>query len=183
MNAVLVATQRVGAVVVPNLGPSPDLYTTTPLAAGLLFLGIVGVILFTAQCLGVNRKAARGVVPWAPVLLAFGLMVVPVVAGIVLIETGKAQASDRLRAYNVRQGEVQDQLAPHLEAEYGVVIHFSGDIPTEDGEDSLADITVPDGSRQKCFIVAKGTYEIRCGSPYSAKESTPLPVVEPGAKS
>ena len=180
MNAVLTAAHRVGAVAVPNLGPRPELYHTTILASGLLFLGIVGVILFTAQCLGVNRKAAQGVVPWAPMLLTFLLMVVPVVAGIVLIETGKAQASDRLRAYNVRQGEVQDQLAPHLEAEFGIVIH-TNTIPTEDGEKVSTDITTPDGTRQKCYIVANGTYEIRCGVPNDAEESTPLPVVDPGA--
>ena len=180
MNAALAAVRRLGAVAVPHLGPRPELYHTTNLAAGLLFLGIVGVVLYTAQCLGVNRRAAQGIVPWAPVLLTFVLMVVPTVAGIVLIQTGKHQASDREDAYDTKQSQVQEQIAPHLAAEYGVVIHYSFEIPTEDGDDSLADITVH-GSRQHCFIVPKKTYEIRCGSRSSAEESIPLPVVDPGA--
>ena len=177
MNAVLVAVQRAGAVVAPNIGPRPELYRTTTLAAGLGILGIVGVVMFTAQVLGANRRAVRGDALVAPLLLTLVLMVVPIAAGIVLIETGKGRALDRVYAYDAQQNEVTAQIAPQLETEYGVAIRYSWEIPTEDGDASRADITLPDGTSQSCFIVADGTYEIRCGNPTNAKDSTPLPTV------
>lgn len=165
-----------GAIPVADLGTSPGLYTTTPLATFLLILGAVGVVVFTAQVLGVRRRAAvRGNV-WAPFVFTLVLMVVPIAAGIVLIETGKNQAMDRLDAYTTRVGEARSRVITQLEAQYGVVIGQQWNVPTQDGEYGAVDLTMADGTRrQDCLVVTDTTYEIRCGNPHDPAESTPLP--------
>jgi hypothetical protein len=178
----LLAGPLSGAILVPDLGSSPDLYTTTPLAAFLLILGAVGVILFAAQVLGVRRRADAGGPVWAPFVFTLVLMVVPTATGIVLIETGKSQAMERLHAYYTRVDEAQTRVITQLEAQYGVVIGRQWNVPTQDGEYGPVDLTMADGTlRQDCLVVTDETYEIRCGNPHDPAESTPLPLADPTA--
>jgi hypothetical protein len=171
-----------GTIPVADLGTSPGLYTTSPLATFLLVLGAVGVIVFTAQVLGVRRRAAAGGSLWGPFVFTLVLMVVPIAAGIVLIETGKSQAMDRLHAYYTRVDEAQTRVITQLEAQYGVVIGRQWNVPTQDGEYGPVDLTMADGTlRQDCLVVTDETYEIRCGNPHDPAESTPLPLADPTA--
>ena len=170
------------AIPVPDLGPSPGLYHTTPLATFLLILGAIGVIVFAAQVLGVRRRADAGGPVWAPFVFTLVLMVVPTATGIVLIETGKSQAMDRLHAYYTRVDEARSRVITQLEAQYGVVIGRQWNVPTQDGEYGPVDLTMADGTlRQDCLVVTDETYEIRCGNPHDPAESTPLPLADPTA--
>jgi hypothetical protein len=170
------------AIPVPDLGPSPGLYHTTPVATFLLILGAIGVIVFAAQVLGVRRRADAGGPVWAPFVFTLVLMVVPTATGIVLIETGKSQAMDRLHAYYTRVDEARSRVITQLEAPYGVVIGRQWNVPTQDGEYGPVDLTMADGTRrQDCLVVADGAYEIRCGNPHDPAESTPLPLADPTA--
>jgi len=165
-----------GAIPVLDLGPSPDLYKTTPLATFLLILGAVGVIVFAAQALGVRRRADTGGPVWVPFVFTLVLMVVPIATGIVLIETGKRRAMDRFDAYNTRVIEARSRSITQPEAQYGVVIGRQWNVPTQDGEYGAVDLTMADSPRrQDCLVVADGAYEIRCGNPHDPAESTPLP--------
>ena len=154
-----------GTIPVADLGTSPGLYTTSPLATFLLVLGAVGVIVFTAQVLGVRRRAAAGGSLWGPFVFTLVLMVVPTAAGIVLIETGKNRAVDRSDAYDTRAIAARAGVITQLEAQYGVVIGRQWNVPTQDGEYGPVDLTMADGThRHDCLVVTDGTYEIRCGS-------------------
>jgi len=171
-----------GAISVPDLGPSPELYRTTPLATFLLILGAIGVIVFAAQALGVRRRADTGGPVWVPFVFTLVLMVVPTAAGIVLIETGKNLAMDRSDAYDTRAIAARSRVITQLEAQYGVVIGRQWNVPTQDGEYGAVDLTMADGTRrQDCLVVADGAYEIRCGNPHDPAESTPLPLADPTA--
>ena len=171
-----------GAIQVPDLGPSPELYKTTPLATFLLVLGAIGVIVFAAQVLGVRRRADAGGPVWAPFVFTLVLMVVPIATGIVLIETGKSRAMDRFDAYNTRVIEARSRVITQLEAQYGVVIGRQWSVPSQDGEYGAVDLTMADGTRrQDCLVVTDRTYEIRCGNPHDPAESTPLPLADPTA--
>ena len=170
------------AIPVPDLGPSPGLYHTTPLATFLLILGAIGVIVFAAQVLGVRRRADAGGPVWAPFVFTLVLMVVPTAAGIVLIETGKNRAMDRSDAYDTRAIAARAGVITQLEAQYGVVIGQQWNVPTQDGEYGAVDLTMADGThRHDCLVVTDGTYEIRCGSSDDPAESTPLPLADPTA--
>ncbi len=170
------------AIPVPDLGPSPGLYHTTPLATFLLILGAVGVIVFAAQALGVRRRADAGGPIWVPFIFTLALMVVPIAAGIVLIETGKSRAMDRYDAYNARAIETRSLVVTELEAQYGVVIGQQWNVPTLDGEFGAVELTMADGTRrQDCLVVTNGVYEIRCGSAHDPAKSTPLPLADPAA--
>ncbi|MHB1491377.1 MAG: hypothetical protein ACYCTH_12930 [Cellulomonas sp.] len=172
--------QMGSAIPVPDLGPSPGLYHTTPLATFLLILGAVGVILFAAQALGVRRRAAAGGPIWVPFVFTFALMVVPIATGIVLIETGKSRAMDRYDAYDARVIEARSLIVTELEAQYGVAIGQQWNVPTHDGEFGAVDLTMADGTRrQDCLVVTDGEYEIRCGSSHDPAKSTPLPLADP----
>lgn len=171
-----------GAIPVEDLGPMPTLYRTTPLAAGLLILGAVGVIVFVAQVLGAGRRAAAGGSLLGPFVFTLVLMVVPIAAGIVLIETGKNHAMERSDAYDARAIAARSLIITQLEAQYGVVIGREWNVPTQDGEYGAVDLTMADGTlRQDCLVVTDRTYEIRCGNPHDPAESTPLPLADPTA--
>ncbi|OIQ85739.1 hypothetical protein GALL_324100 [mine drainage metagenome] len=174
MSSSLVAMVRVDDVRVPNVGPFPELYKNTPLVQMLLVLGIVGVILLAFQALGARRRAQAGKALLAPFVVTVVLMVLPLAAAYVLTKTGEDRAFERINAYNTDQSAVVDQIVPQLEQQFGVVIHEPSLIPTEDGEHLRVDMTLPDGSRQKCFVIAQRTYQIRCGSDNDPAGGTPL---------
>ena len=171
-----------GTIPVADLGPVPELYRTTPLAAALLVLGAVGVIVFTAQVLGAGRRAAASGSLGGPFVFTLVLMVVPIAAGIVLIETGKNHAMERSDSYDARAIAARSVIITQLEAQYGVVIGRQWNVPTQDGEYGAVDLTMADGTlRQDCLVVTDETYEIRCGNPHDPAESTPLPLADPTA--
>lgn len=174
MSATLAGMLRVQDVQVPNIGPFPELYKNTPLVQTLLVLGIVGVVLFALQALGARRRAQAGKALLAPFVVTVVLMVLPLATAYVLTKTGEDRAFERINAYNTKQSAVVDQIVPQLEQQFGVVIHEPSLIPTEDGEHLRVDMTLPDGSRQKCFVIAQGTYQIRCGSDNDPAAGTPL---------
>ena len=183
MSGVLVVALRGGDVPVPNIGPFPDVYKNTPLVQTLLVLGIVGVVLFTLQALGARRRAQAGKALLAPFVVTVALMVLPLTAAYVLTKSGEDQALDRINAYNAKRSAVVDQIAPQLDNQFGVVIHDSWQIPTEDGEHMRVDMTLPGGSRQNCYVIAQGTYQIRCGSDNDPAGGAPLAPVTKGAGS
>lgn len=175
-------SQMASAIPVPDLGPIPGLYHTTPLAASLLVLGAVGVILFAAQALGVRRRADAGGPIWVPFIVTLTLMVVPIATGIVLIEKGKSRAMDRYDAYNTHAIEARSLIVTELEAQYGVVIGQPWNVPTLDGEFGAVELTMADGTRrQDCLVLTDGVCEIRCGSAHDPARSTPLPLADPTA--
>ncbi len=174
---------RVEDVRVPTLGPFPELYHNTPLVQTLLVLGIVGVVLFALQVLGARRRAKAGKALLAPFVVTVVLMVLPLATAYVLTKSGEDQAFERINAYDTRQSAVVDQIVPQLEHRFGVVIHEPSLIPTEDGEHLRVDMTLPDASRQKCFVIAQGTYRIRCGSDNDPAGGTPLPPVATDSRS
>lgn len=171
-----------GAVPVPDLGPVPALYRTTPLATALLVLGAVGVVVFVAQVLGARRRADAGGPLWVPFAVTLALMVVPIAAGIVLIETGKRHAMERSDAYDARAIAARSAIVAQLEAQYGVTIGRQWNVPTQDGDYGAVDLTMADGTqRQDCLVVTDTTYGIRCGNVHDPAASTPLALASPTA--
>lgn len=164
----------VTGVPVPDLGPEPALYSATPLVMVLGALAIVGVLLFVAQALVANRRAAAGR-PLLPLFIITTLLVVaPLGVMYVVMETGRDAAFERSFAYEDRADAEREAVLPLLEDYYGVDIADPSIIPVSGGLPGRTEVTLQDGASVTCFIVADETYDIRCGGS-TAGTSEPLP--------
>lgn len=165
---------RTGDVVVPNLGPSPAPYDAPPVVAVLLILAMVGVALFVVLVRRAGRRPEPGPSLVVPVAVTVALMVVPLTAAYAVTRSGQEEVATSRFQYDEARRAAIDRLTPLLEARFGVRIGNGWALPTEDGESAVVIMEPRGGSLQKCFVIAQGTYEIRCGGGADPAGGTPL---------